>query len=121
MPPHATPDSPLQNILMADDLHPLTSQVGGHEGIQTTEDGALIIKPAKPLEHHFYKDTLANPALAPLRQWIPTYLGTLSLEGQSTADGLTSVEGIPEGEKDECSTIGSYHTQCDKYSEMYSY
>ncbi|KAH9062749.1 hypothetical protein EDB87DRAFT_1558951 [Lactarius vividus] len=91
-------------------IHPhlLTSQVGGHKGIQTSDDGALLIKPALPHELQFYQDSLTNPALASLRQWIPTYLGTLRLEGQRTADGLANVEGIPEGEKDECSTISSY-------------
>ncbi|KAH9049095.1 hypothetical protein EDB84DRAFT_1261176 [Lactarius hengduanensis] len=88
--------------------HPLTSQVGGHKGIQTSHDGALLFKPALPHELQFYQNSLANPALASLRQWIPTYLGTLRLEGQMTADGLANVEGIPEGKKDECSAISSY-------------
>ncbi|KAH9006868.1 hypothetical protein EDB86DRAFT_2794298 [Lactarius hatsudake] len=81
--------------------HPLTSQVGGHKGIQTSYDGALLFKPALPHELQFYQNSLADPALASLRQWIPTYLGTLRLEGQMTADGLANVEGIPEGKKDE--------------------
>lgn len=77
-----------------------TFQVGGHGRIQTIGDGALLLKPALPLELQFYQDSLGDPALAPLRQWVPTYLGTLRLEGQSTADGLVSMEGIPEGEKE---------------------
>ncbi|KAH9045457.1 SAICAR synthase-like protein [Lactarius pseudohatsudake] len=81
-------------------IHPLTSQVGGHKGIQTSHDGALLFKPALPHELQFYQNSLADPALASLRQWIPTYLGTLRLEGQMTADGLANVEGIPEGKKD---------------------
>ena len=106
---------------MADNLHPPFSQVGGHKGIRTTEGGALILKPAKHLELQFYQVSLADPSLAPLRQWVPTYLGMLRLEGQNTANGLVSVEGIPEGEKDECSAISSYCTQCDNCFEMYSY
>ena len=86
--------------------YPLT-QVGGHKGIHTIGEGALLVKPAVPLELHFYQHSLAEPALAPLRQWVPTYLGILRLQGQSTADGLMNLEGIPEGEKDECSAIGS--------------
>ncbi|KAI6156346.1 hypothetical protein EDD17DRAFT_1626671, partial [Pisolithus thermaeus] len=27
---------------------PLSSQVGGHAGVQTTEDGSLLLKPALP-------------------------------------------------------------------------
>ncbi len=90
--------------------HLLPSQVGGHQGIQTTEDGALLMKPALPRELQFYQDSLEDPALAPLRPWVPTYLGTLRLEGQSTPDGLVSMEGIPDGERDECPAIGSYYT-----------
>ncbi|KAH9179751.1 hypothetical protein EDB89DRAFT_1841720 [Lactarius sanguifluus] len=86
-------------------IHPLTAQVGGHKGIQTSHDGALLFKPALPHELQFYQNSLADPALASLRQWIPTYLGTLRLEGQMTADGLANVEGIPEGKKDECSLL----------------
>lgn len=87
--------------------YPLTSQVGGHKGIHTIGEGALLVKPAVPLELQFYQHSLGGPALAPLRQWVPTYLGILRLQGQSTADGPVSLEGIPEGEKDKCSDIGS--------------
>ncbi|KAF8272475.1 hypothetical protein EI94DRAFT_1769747 [Lactarius quietus] len=69
----------------------LTFQVGGHKGIQPTEDGTLLIKPALPLELQFYQYSLADPALAPLRQWVPTYLGMLRVEGQNTADGLVTL------------------------------
>ncbi|KAI0307210.1 hypothetical protein B0F90DRAFT_1807864 [Multifurca ochricompacta] len=75
---------------------PLAYQVGGHKGIQTTGDGTLLIKPALPLELQFYQNSLIDPALALLRPWVPTYLGTLRLEGKNTVEGLTSVEGIPE-------------------------
>ncbi|KAH9977832.1 hypothetical protein BGW80DRAFT_1435531 [Lactifluus volemus] len=93
---------------MADDsltskgLQPYAFQVGGHKGMQSTEDGTLLIKPAKHLEHQFYQSALADPALAPLRPWVPTYLGTLRLEGQHTAEGFRVIDGIPESEKDEC-------------------
>lgn len=85
------------------ELHPFTYQVGGHKGMQVTGEGALILKAAVPLELQFYQNILANPALASLRRWVPTYLGNLRLEGQNTAEGITSIEGIPENEKDECS------------------
>ncbi|KAH9965991.1 hypothetical protein BC827DRAFT_1125453 [Russula dissimulans] len=81
------------------ELQALEYQVGGHEGIQVTGDGALIVKAALPLELQFYQSVLAQPALASLRRWVPTYLGTLRLEGQNTAEGLASVE-VPENEKD---------------------
>ncbi|KAI0004966.1 SAICAR synthase-like protein [Russula compacta] len=83
------------------ELQPLAYQVGGHGGIQVTGDGALIVKPALPLELQFYQNDLPSPALASLRRWVPTYLGMLRLEGQNTSEGLASVEGVPESEKDE--------------------
>jgi 1D-myo-inositol-tetrakisphosphate 5-kinase/inositol-polyphosphate multikinase len=86
-------------------LHPPMYQVGGHKGLQFSEDGTLVMKPALPPELQFYQNTLQHPTLAPLRQWIPTYLGALRLEGQNTAEGLRSVDGIPEREKDECIAI----------------
>jgi inositol-polyphosphate multikinase len=85
------------------ELKPFEYQVGGHEGMQVTGEGALIVKAALPLELQFYQNILANPALSSLRPWVPTYLGTLRLEGQNTAEGIASVESIPESEKDECS------------------
>ena len=85
------------------ELQPFAYQVGGHKGMQITGEGALIVKPTLPLELQFYQNILASPALSSLRPWVPTYLGTLRLEGQYTADGIVSVEGIPEAEKDECS------------------
>lgn len=62
--------------------HPLASQVGGHAGVLTTEDGSLIIKPALPLEFQFYLAVQQNPDLAALRPFTPNFLGTLKLEGQ---------------------------------------
>ncbi|KAI0268314.1 hypothetical protein BC834DRAFT_868835 [Gloeopeniophorella convolvens] len=78
----------------------LVYQVGGHKGIQTTGGGSLLIKAALPIEHEFYRSTLANPALVSLRPWVPTYLGTLRLEGHNTAEGFASVEGVSEDEKE---------------------
>ena len=84
-------------------LHPFGYQVGGHKGMQVIGEGALIVKAALPLELQFYQNILASPTLSSLRPWVPTYLGTLRLEGQNTAEGVASVEGITETEKDECS------------------
>ncbi len=85
------------------ELQPFGYQVGGHKGMQIIGEGALIVKTALPLELQFYQNILASPALSSLRPWVPTYLGTLRLEGQNTADGIARVEGIPEAEKDEYS------------------
>jgi 1D-myo-inositol-tetrakisphosphate 5-kinase/inositol-polyphosphate multikinase len=96
-------DSPLPSISAAP--LPLASQVGGHAGVLTTEDGSLVIKPALPLELQFYQALLREPALAPLHPFTPRFLGTLKLEGQvedandlAAGIAVTSIEG---GDKDE--------------------
>ncbi|KAF5387088.1 hypothetical protein D9615_002052 [Tricholomella constricta] len=78
---------------------PLASQVGGHAGVLTTEDGSLIIKPALPLELQFYQALQQNTDLEPLRPFIPNFLGTLKLEGQldeakSAEEGTISVAPV---------------------------
>jgi 1D-myo-inositol-tetrakisphosphate 5-kinase/inositol-polyphosphate multikinase len=89
--------------------HALSSQVGGHPGVLTTEDGSLLIKPALAPEVAFYQTAAAEPALAPLRPFLPRFLGTLKLEGKvETANGQQSLvpapttEGHEGHEKDEC-------------------
>ena len=66
--------------------HALASQADGHVGM-------LVTKPALALEHHFYQQAAADPALAPLRQWIPRFYGTLQLEGRTGAGGEIEIGG----------------------------
>ncbi|KAF9265713.1 SAICAR synthase-like protein [Marasmius fiardii PR-910] len=66
---------------------PLTSQVGGHAGVQTTEDGSLIIKPALALEHEFYQSLTTQDSFQALRPFVPKFYGTLKLEGQVDESG----------------------------------
>lgn len=89
---------------------PLDTQVGGHPGVMTSEDGSLIIKPALPVEVNFYQSVLSNPELESLRPYIPQFYGTLRLEGQAdqeqSVDGAIalkpgSAEAIRDDEKDE--------------------
>ncbi|KAI0657165.1 SAICAR synthase-like protein [Cubamyces menziesii] len=61
---------------------PLESQVGGHPGVRTSEDGSLLIKPALPREVAFYQSVAADPRFAPLRPFVPKFYGTLRLEGK---------------------------------------
>ncbi|KIK17088.1 hypothetical protein PISMIDRAFT_15358 [Pisolithus microcarpus 441] len=80
---------------------PLSSQVGGHAGIQTTEDGSLLLKTALPRELEFYQlirdgmssdidvATATASGLTLLLSWIPKFLGMLSL-------GTHLVENLPE-------------------------
>lgn len=59
--------------------------VGGHPGITTTEDGSLVIKPAKPSEITFYTEVLRaeGSAFASLQEFLPTFLGVLSVHGRA--------------------------------------
>ncbi|PPQ91774.1 hypothetical protein CVT25_000418 [Psilocybe cyanescens] len=62
--------------------HALSSQVGGHAGVTTTEDGSLLIKPALHRELEFYQKLQRDSSLDELRAFTPKFLGTLRLEGQ---------------------------------------
>ncbi|EGN96416.1 hypothetical protein SERLA73DRAFT_76370 [Serpula lacrymans var. lacrymans S7.3] len=61
---------------------PLAAQVGGHPGVQTTEDGSLLLKPAVPLEIEFYQRVVSESGLVHLRPFVPKFFGTLRLEGK---------------------------------------
>lgn len=88
----------------------LSSQVGGHPGVMTSEDGSLVIKPALPVEVSFYQTALSDPAFTALLPYIPEFYGTLRLEGkidqEKSGDGSivvaeNSAEAIKDVEKDE--------------------
>lgn len=96
---------------------PLSTQVGGHPGILTTEDGSLLIKPALPTELAFYQLLAAERKLQPLREYVPAFLGTLKLEG-----ALDPNAGGGEGGGGGMSVVevpGSGPTK-DEHSRMYS-
>lgn len=87
----------------------LTTQVGGHPGVSTTEDGSLLIKPALPSEVAFYHLLATDTRLAGLKDFVSDFFGTLKLEGRVEnesagldANAIKPVEGVPENEKDEC-------------------
>ena len=72
----------------------LSSQVGGHAGVETTEDGSLIIKPVLHRELEFYQSLQQDPTLSPLLQFIPKFLGTLKLEGTVDPTKPDSTQGL---------------------------
>ena len=87
-------------------LQPLKSQVGGHAGISTTENGSLLIKPAVPAELAFYQRLQQDRGLDDLRAFTPKFLGTLKLIGKVDEAGFTVsesivVESIASEDKDE--------------------
>lgn len=77
----------------------LGSQVGGHSGILSCDDGSLIIKPCSHHERQFYDDLAASPAtsvlvegtqdasaLSPfeaLKPWVPRFYGALIPEDRA--------------------------------------
>ena len=60
----------------------LSTQVGGHEGVLTSDDDSLVIKPTLPLEIAFYQTINTEAAFALLRPFMPNFIGTLRLEGE---------------------------------------
>ncbi|KAF8959748.1 hypothetical protein BDZ97DRAFT_1666790 [Flammula alnicola] len=74
--------------------HALESQVGGHAGVLTTEDGSLIIKPVLRRELDFYQAIQQDSALEILRAFTPKFLGTLKLEGTVDPTQPESTEGL---------------------------
>lgn len=78
----------------------LSSQVGGHPGVQSSEDGSLIFKPCLPAERDFYQLLVSgDERFSKLFNWTPKFYGTLRLEGKVKDDG--DVVGSAE------STVGS--------------
>ena len=61
---------------------PLASQVGGHPGVQTSEDGSIVFKLVFAREMNFYQSLTSNPVSAALRPYIPKFYGVLGSEGQ---------------------------------------
>ncbi|KAF8344128.1 uncharacterized protein EI90DRAFT_2900891 [Cantharellus anzutake] len=82
---------------------PLSSQVGGHAGVLSSQDGSLIIKPCLHEELEFYTtlaaaqaaiiagEDLPFQALAP---WAPKFYGTLKLEGEIDRQGTATEDGV---------------------------
>ena len=79
------------------DLHTqlLKGQVGGHAGVETTEDGSLLIKPALKREVMFYEEMARaeEGGLARLREYVPKFLGVLRLEGRVVGEKIEPVAG----------------------------
>ena len=75
-------------------IDPLESQVGGHAGVLTIQNGALRIKPAVPTELAFYQRLQQDSNLEDLRPFTPTFLGTLKLMGKVDEAGSAASESI---------------------------
>lgn len=75
----------------------LDTQVGGHPGVLSSEDGSLIIKPCLPTELAIYEQLAqGEPRLARLQPFVPKFFGTLKLQGKVKEEvGLSEAEGTP--------------------------
>lgn len=60
----------------APEMVPYTSAAAGHQGISTSADGSLLIKPCTQAEIDFYESAKDHPAF---QAHMPTYMGSLSL------------------------------------------
>lgn len=85
-------DVDFYSMASSSDATPLASQVGGHNGIQSTADGSLIIKPCLPAEGEFYTRLSTSSDFAHLRPFIPRFIGVLRLEGSVELDESGSVK-----------------------------
>lgn len=66
---------------------PLATQVGGHDGVLSSADGSVVIKPCLPLEIEFYTALSSNDAFAHLLPHVPKFYGTLKLHGRMDEHG----------------------------------
>ena len=83
----------------------LSSQVGGHPGVSTTEDGSLLIKPALPHEISFYEHLTSDHVFAHLRPYVPKFYGTLKFQGTVENGNLETFREAPKEEKDKCFSL----------------
>lgn len=80
-----------ETIKMTDHTQALESQVGGHPGVLSSEDGSLIIKPSLHSEFDFYQTVSSDDEYISLRSVIPRFYGMLKLEGKVNPDDETLV------------------------------
>ena len=78
---------PPQSTSTAPTTIPYTHGAAGHQGISTSTDGTLLIKPCTQAEIDFYESAKAHPAF---QAHMPTYMGSLSL-GDSNIQAQASI------------------------------
>jgi inositol-polyphosphate multikinase len=92
--------TPRDEILKNIERH---EQAAGHEGVMRS--GSLIIKPCTQAEIDFY--ALANQTQPVFAQWMPTYMGQLTLNkpGSDTTTSTTMTNSILESERFEQAVV----------------
>lgn len=75
---------------------PLSTQVAGHDGVLSDENGFVIIKPCTDQEINFYEKCLADESA--LLDCIPAFMGTLELNTPETLASMAPevAAAIPE-------------------------
>ncbi|CCG82276.1 Arginine metabolism regulation protein iii [Taphrina deformans PYCC 5710] len=75
---------------------PLSTQVAGHDGVLSDENGFVIIKPCTDTEIHFYEKCLAKGE--GVMDCIPAFMGTLELNTPETLASMAPevAAAIPE-------------------------
>lgn len=97
---HSTSRTPEE--MEGDSKIPLASQVGGHAGVTTSEDGSFLYKPALAHEVSFYESLTSDPVFATLKPYIPKFYGVLKYQGKLEEGDLKITHEPRKEEKDKC-------------------
>ncbi|OJJ50893.1 hypothetical protein ASPZODRAFT_126861 [Penicilliopsis zonata CBS 506.65] len=89
MPSSSRSDSLKTQGIDGDSFVAFDHAAAGHEGVRCTTSGSLIAKPCTQQEVDFYESSALHPEF---REFIPTYIGTLSSADQQLSLALTTVE-----------------------------
>ncbi|GFF38004.1 inositol polyphosphate multikinase [Aspergillus lentulus] len=87
MPSSSRSDSLKTAKLDTDSFVDFDHAAAGHDGVRCTPSGSFIAKPCTPQEVAFYESSALHPAF---REFIPTYIGTLSSADQQGPLALTA-------------------------------
>ncbi|KAF4267396.1 hypothetical protein KXV68_001447 [Aspergillus fumigatus] len=87
MPSSSRSDSLKTAKLDTDSFVDFDHAAAGHDGVRCTTSGSFIAKPCTPQEVAFYESSAFHPAF---RDFIPTYIGTLSSADQQGPLALTA-------------------------------
>ncbi|KAL6232662.1 hypothetical protein BDW75DRAFT_217181 [Aspergillus navahoensis] len=95
MPSSSRSDSLKNQKLDNDSFVAFDHAAAGHDGVRCTVSGSFIAKPCTAQEIAFYESTAAHPDF---REFIPTYIGTLSsADQQEPAAALTAAAASQRG------------------------
>ncbi|KAL4979578.1 inositol polyphosphate kinase-domain-containing protein [Aspergillus desertorum] len=95
MPSSSSSDSLKNQKLDNDSFVAFDHAAAGHDGVRCTLSGSFIAKPCTAQEIAFYESTAAHPAF---REFIPTYIGTLSsADQQEPVTALTAAAALQQG------------------------